>query len=58
MDEKAAILSHHKLAACLLIDKLFSFSIYAYFMDVTFLFAPLFGSINLTKFEFPNYSHI
>ena len=40
MDEKAAILSHHKLADCLLIDKLFSFSIYsdyAYFIDVIFL---------------------
>ena len=61
MDEKAAILSHHKLADCLLIDKLFSFSVYsdhAYFVDVTFLFTSLFGLINLTKLECPNYSYI
>ena len=62
MDElKAAILSHHKLADCLLINKLFSFSIYsdyAYFMDVILLFTSLFGLINLTKLEFPNYNYI
>ena len=61
VDEKAAIFSHHKLADCLLIDKLFSFSIYsyyAYFVDLIFLFTSLFGLIKLTKLEFPNYSQI
>ena len=58
MDEKAAIFSHHKLPDCLLIDKLFSFSIYshyAYFVDLIFLFTSLFGLIKLTNLEFPIY---